>query len=112
MVVHRAGSHTGMKAQQAELLTRVPSGQTAVGAAVTTAARATKAMREVKAIDTDDGRPEVERTGCPGELPSDEFAFIPCSTIDVGGTLHLGNLSTTSNSTRRANKISTISEFA
>ena len=42
-----------MKAQHAELLTRVPSGQTAVsaaGAARAIAARATRERRDVKAI--------------------------------------------------------------
>ena len=42
-----------MKAQQAELLTLVPSGQVAVlsvGAALETAARATKAMSDAKAM--------------------------------------------------------------
>ena len=37
-----ADRRTGMKAQQAELLTWVPSGQTCVGAARETAARATR----------------------------------------------------------------------
>jgi hypothetical protein len=48
--MHRGTMLTGMKAQQAALLTLVPSGQTAVGAALATAARATKARSEVNAI--------------------------------------------------------------
>ena len=47
---HRRLQHTGMKAQQALLLTWVPSGQTVAGAARAKAARATKATREAKAI--------------------------------------------------------------